>query len=97
MARVRATAVRWESDDFPGFIEASVRDAGGEDHRIIDKVAVLTTLDITPGSTLPLELWIEADIELVEAKGVQVTFKHGVRTVNGLGKLVVSADDVTTD
>lgn len=95
MARVRARVVRWESDDFPGFIEASVRDAGGEDHRIIEKIPVLTTLDITPGSRFPIEFWIEADIGLIDAKGVQVTFKHGVHTVNSLGSLVVPAADVT--
>jgi hypothetical protein len=34
--------VSWHSDEFPGWIEVSVRDARGQDHRIVDKVPALT-------------------------------------------------------
>jgi hypothetical protein len=94
VVKVRARAVRWESGDFPGFIEAVVRDAGGQDHRIIEKVPVVTTLDITSDSTFPIEFWIEAEMDLVESNEVSVTFRHGIETVNGARSLVVSTTDV---
>jgi hypothetical protein len=37
MVKLRALAVRWHSDDFPGWVEVFVRDAHGQDHRIVEK------------------------------------------------------------
>lgn len=67
--RVRASAIRWASDDFPGWVEASVRDARGRDHRIAEKVPVLTPLTINADSTFPIEFWIEA--EMNSSQGVK--------------------------
>ena len=46
-AIVRAQALRWVSDDQPGWIEVGLVDADGQEHRIIDKVPVLTSRSIT--------------------------------------------------
>ncbi len=94
MVKVRTCAIRWVSDDFPGFIEASVRDVRANDHRIIEKVPVLTTVEITAGSAFPLEVWIEAEMDAVEGNEVRVTFCHGIETVDGVRSLDVSASDV---
>ena len=40
MATVRATATRWLSDDFPGFVEIVFADARGVRHTIHEKVPV---------------------------------------------------------
>lgn len=40
---VRATARGWASGSFPGGLEVSIVDAAGQEHRIVEKVPVLTT------------------------------------------------------
>ena len=44
--RIRGMAIRWESDDFPGWIAVAIRDANGQEHLIVEKVPVLTTLPL---------------------------------------------------
>lgn len=81
---VRATAVRWADDDFPGWIEVDLVDAEGRTHRIVEKVPVLTRANITAASTFPLELWIQAEFERMQGGAVLVRFAHGVETTDGL-------------
>jgi hypothetical protein len=83
MVKVRAVAVRRHSDDFPGWLEVSVRDARGQDHRIVDKLPVLTPLAITADSPFPMELWLEAEADEAGGDLVSVTLAHGVETVGG--------------
>lgn len=94
MVRVRAAVTRWESDEVPGWIELSVVDAAGKDHRIVEKVPVLTTMEITSESAFPLEIWLGVEAGQVHCDKVAVTFLHGIETVNGASELVVSAADV---
>ena len=92
--RVRATATRWESGDFPGFVEASVLDARGKEHRIVEKVPILTSLTVRADSPFPFEFWIAAEMESIDGEAVSVSFSHGVETIDGHGGLTVSAADV---
>jgi hypothetical protein len=94
VVQVRATAVRWESDHFPGVIEVVVVDAHRREHRIIEKLPVLTMLDITADSAFPIELWIDAELDGVDGDEVAVTFSHGVETIDGAQGLTVSSADV---
>jgi hypothetical protein len=93
-AVVRATALHWASDDYPGFVEIAVVDEAGREHRIIEKVAVLTTSDLTPASAFPVELWIRADTGSTEGEKVHITFAHAVETTEGLTSLSLSVKDV---
>lgn len=91
---VRTTALRWVADEQPGWIEVGLVDADGQQHRIIDKVPVLTTVAITPATSFPTELWIAADAGGVDGDRVAVTFASGVETAEGLTGMSVSAADV---
>ncbi|HEX6076420.1 MAG TPA: hypothetical protein VFZ32_14295 [Micromonosporaceae bacterium] len=93
-AIVRARALRWVSDDQPGFIEVGIMDGDGREHRIIEKVPVLTTGNLTSATALPAELWIRADTSIIEGERVQVTFAYSVETTEGLTGVSVSASDV---
>lgn len=93
-AVVRARAVRWISDDQPGVIEVGVVDGGGREHRIIEKVPVLTTANLTSASALPAELWIRADTGNIESGLVEVTFAYSVETTEGLTGFNVPANNV---
>jgi hypothetical protein len=44
---VRATVVRLESDDFPGWVEVVPTDGKGHLHRILEKEPVLTHEDLS--------------------------------------------------
>jgi hypothetical protein len=92
--KVRAKAVRWASDDFPGWIEAAVLDIRRQEHRIVDKVPVLTPLTITHDSPFPVEFWIDAVMAGINGDQVVVSFSDGVQTTGGAHELVVSTADV---
>jgi hypothetical protein len=84
---VRATAARWASDDFPGWIEFQVVDAEGRSHRVVEKVPVLTTNPITAASDFPFELWLRATCDYVERESAVIRFTDGVTTTEGLDQL----------
>lgn len=91
---VQATALRWESDEFPGWIEVVVDDRAGRSHHIVDKVPVLTRGEITAASVFPHELWLTATYERMDGDDVIVRFDDGVDTTEGIDELAVSADHV---
>jgi hypothetical protein len=92
-ALVRAEAIRWVDDSFPGWIEVKVIDAAGRDHRIVDKVPVLTPLDLRSDTSSPAELWIEAATSDVDGDHVTARLKW-VDTHEGLNELVIPSADV---
>jgi hypothetical protein len=91
---VRGTALRLESDHFPGWIEVSIRDSQKNEHRIIDKVPVLTVLNITAESLFPIELWIDAELVSVARDEIVLALSHGVETRAGVRELTVASSDV---
>jgi hypothetical protein len=92
-ALARAKVMRWVDDSFPGWIEVVVTDATGRNHHIVDKVPVLTTLDVAPDTTLPDELWIDVDAAPVDKDRVVAKLKY-VDTRDGLNELILSVVDV---
>ncbi|KAB1138785.1 hypothetical protein F6X68_25395 [Micromonospora sp. AMSO12t] len=89
MVKLRAVMVCWHSDDFPGWVEISVRDVRGQDHRIIEKVPVLTSLHVTADSRFPIMLWIEVEAESIDGDEITVALPDGMETTEGRGSLVV--------
>ncbi|MCF0093924.1 hypothetical protein [Micromonospora sp. MH99] len=94
MVKLRASAARWHSDDFPGWVEISVRDALGQDHRVIEKVPVVTTLDVRADSSFPIGFWIEAEIESVDGGSMVVALPCGMATTEGRRSLSVVPADI---
>ncbi|MFC7548213.1 hypothetical protein [Plantactinospora sp. GCM10030261] len=94
MSKLKALAVRWRSDDFPGWVEVLIRDARGQVHRIIEKVPVLTSLNMTRDSSFPLQFWIEARTESVDGGEMVVTLPYGIESTEGKRSLVVVPVDV---
>jgi hypothetical protein len=92
-AIIRARATRWEDDAFPGWIEVTLTDAAGREHRMVDKVPIFTTLDIRSDSAFPTELWIAADTTNVVGDVVTATLK-AVETDDGQHVVVVRSTDV---
>ena len=91
---VRATALRWESDDFPGWIEVVVGDSWGRVHHIVEKVPVLTVNEVSANSAFPLELWLRGQVEEADEETVTFRLDDGVETVDGLRRLTVPTNDV---
>jgi hypothetical protein len=50
---LRCQIVRWVSDDFPGWVEASFTDAMGKAWIFVDKAPIFTTEPLSADSTLP--------------------------------------------
>lgn len=91
---VRATALRWESDEYPGWIEVAVQDSAARTHHIVEKVPVLTRADITAASVFPAEIWLSATYERIAGGNVIVRLGEGVETTEGLYELAVGTDNV---
>ncbi len=91
---VRAMAIRWESDDFPGWVEVAVVDAHAREHRIVEKVPILTELPITADSAFPFELWVFGQIVAIERDDVTVLLGHSVETVGQACELTLASGDV---
>lgn len=96
MMTLRAVALGWHSDDFPGWVEISIRDARGQDHRIVEKASVLTLPEVTARSCFPIEFWIDATVESISGDEVVVTLPHGIETTEGRATLEIARayDDV---
>jgi hypothetical protein len=94
MAKLRVSATHWHSDDFPGWVEISVRDARGQTHRIVEKVPVITTLDITAESAFPIEFWLEAEVESAGGSETVVVLPYGIETTAGKRSLVMESGGV---
>jgi len=92
--RVRGTALRWESDDFPGWIRVSVPDSERNEHLIVEKVPVLTSDTVTAEGPFPMELWVAAQALSVADGKVEVALSHDVETEVGERLLTVLATDV---
>lgn len=86
---VRATALKWTSDDFPGWVEVVVDDWKGQAHHIVEKVPVLTMYELSADSVFPVELWLRGQIEEADAQKVTLALDAGVETVDGLQRLTV--------
>lgn len=93
-AIIRAQAVRWVSDDQPGWIEVCLVDADRREHRIVEKVPVLTDRNVTAASPFPTEFWLRADTGDVDNERVQVTLAHAVETTEGRSAVQVRIADV---
>ncbi|WP_123827080.1 hypothetical protein [Micromonospora globispora] len=91
---VRANALRWADDAFPGWVEVSLVDSIGRDHRIVEKVPVLTTQGIRAANTFPMELWLDVQVDRLDAGTATVTLQHGVETVDGAQRITVTSADV---
>lgn len=88
--------IGWHSDDFPGWIDVSIRDAFGTNHRVVEKVPVVTSLTVTSESSFPMEIWIGAKAELGDQDELLVTLLDGVETTDGLDRLAIKREDVET-
>lgn len=91
---LRAVALRWHDDAFPGWVEVAITDSRRNQHRIVEKAPVLSSLAMTSESAFPFELWLGAEMKGIDGDDIRVAFQHDVATVDGLTELVVSAGDV---
>lgn len=93
MVKVRVTPVGWDFDSFPGVVEVVVRDAGGRRHRIIDKIPVLTSMEVSSEPVPPIEMWVDAELVSTHGDRVTVSFAHNVETVDGVRLLTVNSGE----
>lgn len=87
-------ALRWHDDAFPGWVDVAITDSRRNQHRIVDKAPVLTSLVMTNQSAFPSDLWLHAEMKEVEGDEVRVALRDDVVTVDGAREIVVSAGDV---
>lgn len=91
---VRAAAVRWVSDDYPGWIEVTVRDFAGTEHSIVDKVPVFSCSQLTRESTFPHQFWLRGTSDRIDGDHALIVLDHDVQTTTGLRQFCCAMRDV---
>ena len=87
--------MRWASDDFPGWVEVVLADGADRLHNIVEKVPVLTRVDVTAASGFPSELWLRAAYQCMDGgEAVIVHLLDGVTTTEDLHELSVAVQDL---
>jgi predicted HD phosphohydrolase len=91
MRQVRVRAVRWVSDDNPGFVECRLVDADGREHALIDKAPVLDVGDVLrPDTTYPINISIDCRVVREDGDSVVIELAYHVESVDGQGEFRVA-------
>lgn len=91
---VRTKVLGWADGGLPGSLELSLVDAGGAEHRIVEKAPVLSSVEIPAAGPFPRELWIRGVAAAPSEGRVAVTFAHGVATTADLDRLELAVTDL---
>ena len=98
---VRARIVRWVGDDFPGFVECRFADRLGREWVVIEKIPVLTKVDLRSDSPFPQPAFIACDIvargqDNAGREVVHITTKtpFGIESTDGQTNFQVHADQI---
>jgi hypothetical protein len=62
-SRLAVSILRFVDDHQPGFVECAMTDASGEVHLFLEKVPVVTTMNLTATSRYPVEGVIACEVE----------------------------------
>ena len=95
MGEVRAQAVRWVSDDFPGWVEVRLVDAAGRAWPLVDNVpAFVDDESLSASADYPVEVALRAvAVATDDAGSVVVRLGHGLEASDGTAQFTVRAED----
>jgi hypothetical protein len=99
---LRAVAVRWKSDDFPGWVELAITDAAGRKWLLVEKEPVIGAEGVlTAEVAYPIELELECDVVSHESDTagqptLTVTLRHGLEHEECGGTFRVKPDQVVS-
>jgi hypothetical protein len=95
MNYVRAEAVRWIDEEWPGQVEIHLRVADGSTTTLTDKAPVFDGDDVLiPGAALPMAIEIPCDILRRTARTATVRLHFALQDGAGKGTFDVSENDV---
>ncbi len=103
MPDIRAQAIRWISDDFPGFVECRFSDVWGITHLVHEKVPVVTTLSVDARTLLPVDVLLACELISVRVEGacavVTVTTEKpwAIDSTAGLSRFELAPDQLGED
>lgn len=85
MQALRVTILRFVDDHQPGFVECTVHDAHGREHRFVEKAPVVSAEALGPDSTYPCAGVIACTVvdQLGEVATVDLEHPWGVETTRG--------------
>ena len=102
MAYVKAVALRWASDDFPGWIEIGITDASGTECRFVEKQPVVDARDeLTEATSYPVVIEVACEVvsSEVDPAGssiVTIALDHGIVHEEAGAEFRVHADQVVS-
>jgi hypothetical protein len=74
--------------DFPVWLECSLKDSNGIEHLIVEKVPVLTSVEISENQ-LPSSLKIECNVISTQENQVTIELLHGIESTKGVSRFTV--------
>ncbi len=98
---LRVAVTRFVDEHQPGFVECEFSDADGRAHRIVEKVPVVSQVDLDSASTYPQPGGVRCEVlaQWRDAQGrallrISTQQPDGVETVAGQSEFVVLADQL---
>jgi hypothetical protein len=98
---LRVSVVEYVDDHFPGWVKCEFLDASGSAQTIIEKVPVVSAVDILPTSIFPMEIWLACvvlegwkDSQGRELVRVSTDQPWSVESIDGVTEFVVFADQI---
>ena len=85
-------AVRKVADSaFPVWLECSLKDSNEKEHLIVEKVPVLTSIEILENK-FPSSLKLECDLISTQENEVTIELLHGIESTKGVNRFTVHRD-----
>ena len=104
MLYVAVEIVRFVDESFPGFVECHLNDASGQQHVFVDKVPVVTGVDLGPDSVYPQPGSIACEIfdRSTDAQGrelrkISTDRPWGIESISGAHSFVVLAEQLSEE
>jgi len=104
LAFVRMQAVRWVSDDFPGWVEVELIDRNGKRWTFIDKASIFDQHNVLSSSTAyPMDLRVACRVQQVVKDSADTMYvistgePWGVETVDGVNGFEVWSDQMAAE
>lgn len=101
MPTISVQIERFVDDHQPGFVECRLVDASGRSHLFVEKVTVVTTLNLGPHSSYPLVGTIGCEVEskLSDDEGRELVHVNterpwGVESTEGISRFLVLSAQV---
>lgn len=101
MLAIKASIIKYISNDQPGFVECAFKDAWGKEHIVHEKVPIVTDKDLHFDSNYPQDAVLNCEVikEIEDKDGRKIILvttakPWGIETIEGLEEFELLEDQI---